>query len=147
MTRQLTGLRPGTTYHYRVVVVAPDGTVKAQDRTFKTKARPALSKLAVKPVAFRASGSGATVSYSDTDPGTTTFTVLRCVTPLSHGGCARFVTVAAFTHRDHAGRNTLRLRARIGSRRLASGFYKLNAAPRAARKTGRTVSAKFQIRG
>lgn len=147
VTRQLTGLRPATTYHYRVVVVAPDGTAKAQDRTFKTKSRPALSKLSVKPVAFRASGSGATISYSDTDPGTTTFTVLRCATPRSHGGCARFVKVAAFTHRDHAGRNKLRLRARIGHRTLSSGIYKLNAAPRAARKTGKTVSAKFQIRG
>jgi CSLREA domain-containing protein len=147
VTRKLTGLRPGTTYHYRVIVVAPDGTAKGQDRTFKTKTRPALTKLSVKPVAFRASGPGATLSYSDSDPGTTTFTVLRCATPLSHGACARFVKVAAFTHRDHAGRNKLRLRARIGSRTLSAGIYRLSAAPRAARKTGKTVSAKFQIRG
>ena len=57
-----TGLRPGTTYRYGVVVIAPDGTAKAQDRTFKTKARPALSKLAVKPVGIPCERAGATVS-------------------------------------------------------------------------------------
>ncbi|HET7051990.1 MAG TPA: fibronectin type III domain-containing protein [Solirubrobacteraceae bacterium] len=145
VTGKLTRLRPGTLYHYRVTVVTPDGTAKAQDRTFKTSTHPALTNLSVKPASFRASGAGATITYIDTDPATTTFTVLRCAIPLSHARCARFVNVATFTHRDHAGHNKLRLRARIGTRSLSRGIYRLNARPRLAGKSGSTASAKFQI--
>ena len=128
------------------IATAADGTAKAQDRTFKTSTHPALTNLSVKPAAFRASGAGATIAYIDTDPATTTFTVLRCAIPLSHGArCARFVNVATFTHRDHAGHNKLLFRARIGSRTLSRGIYRLNARPRLAGKSGSTASAKFQI--
>jgi phosphodiesterase/alkaline phosphatase D-like protein len=37
VTVKLKHLRPGTRYHYRVIVVAPDGTARAHDRTFKTR--------------------------------------------------------------------------------------------------------------
>jgi hypothetical protein len=78
---------------------------------------------------------------------TTTYTVLRCTKPLAHGArCARFVKVGSFSHRDRAGRNTVPLRARIGRATLSPGFYKLQARARAGRKTGNTVTAKFQIR-
>lgn len=33
----LKGLKPNTTYHYRLVVTNPDGTARGADRTFKTK--------------------------------------------------------------------------------------------------------------
>jgi hypothetical protein len=146
VTRKVTGLRPATTYHYRVTVTAPDGTAQAKDRTFRTSRGPTLTGLSVKPVAFRGSGPGATISYVDTEAATTTFTVLRCTRPIAHGArCARFVKVASFTHRDHAGRNKLALRARIGRRTLSAGIYRLDATPRAGRKTGNTGSARFQI--
>ncbi|MGZ4185273.1 MAG: choice-of-anchor Q domain-containing protein [Solirubrobacteraceae bacterium] len=145
VTKKLTGLFPRTTYHYRVTVVAPDGTVKAQDRTFKTSKGPALTRLSVKPAGFRASGPGATITYFDSEAATTTFTVRRCTKPLAHGGCGRFVKVTRFTHRDHAGRNKLTLRGRIGSRTLGAGLYRLDAIARAAKKTGNTASANFRI--
>jgi len=147
VTRRLTRLRPGTKYHYRVVLIAPDGTSRGQDRTFKTSTHPKLTGLSVKPAAFRARGPGATVAYSDTDPATTTFTVLRCARPLSHGArCAQFVNVASFSHRDRAGHNKVRLPARIRGHNLSPGIYRLIATPSVARKTGKAVSAKFQIR-
>ena len=147
VTAKLGHLRQHTTYHYRVTIVALDGTSEGQDRTFKTTNRPTLSGLAVKPGAFTASGPGATIRYGDSEAATTTFTVLRCTKPLAHGArCARFVKVGSFSHRDRAGHNTVPLRARIGRRTLSPGFYKLQARARAGRKTGNTVTAKFQIR-
>jgi CSLREA domain-containing protein len=148
VTRKLTRLRPGTKYHYRVVLIAPDGTSRGQDRTFKTSTHPTLTGLSVKPIAFRSRGPGATVAYSDTDPAATAFTVARCTRPLSHGArCAQFVNVTSFSHRDRAGHNKVRLRARIGGHNLSAGIYRLSATPSVARKTGKTVSAKFQILG
>jgi CSLREA domain-containing protein len=148
VTAKLKRLRQGTRYHYRVVVVAPDGTIRGQDRTFKTTNRPTLTRLSVKPAAFRAGGSGATITYVDSEAATTTFTVLRCSKQLAHGArCARFVKVGGFSHRDHAGQNKVPLRARIGGRTLSAGTYQLKATPRKARKTGNTSTAKFQILG
>jgi CSLREA domain-containing protein len=147
VTAKLGHLRQRTTYHYRVTIVALDGTSEGQDRTFKTTNRPTLSGLSVKPGAFTASGPGAMIRYGDSEAATTTFTVLRCTKPLAHGArCARFVKVGSFSHRDRAGRNTAPLRARIGRGTLSPGFYKLQARARAGRKTGNTVTAKFQIR-
>ena len=147
VTAKLGHLRQRTTYHYRVTIVALDGTSEGQDRTFKTTNRPTLSGLSVKPGAFTASGPGATIRYGDSEAATTTFTVLRCTKPLAHGArCARFVKVGSFSHRDRTGHNTVPLRARIGRTTLSPGFYKLQARARAGRKTGNTVTAKFQIR-
>ena len=147
VTAKLAHLRQRTTYHYRVTIVSPDGASQGQDRTFKTTNRPTLTGLSVKPAAFTASGPGATIASGDTETATTTFTVLRCTKPLAHGArCARFVKVGSFSHRDRAGHNTVRLRARIGRSTLSAGIYKLQARARAGRKTGNTVSAKFQIR-
>jgi hypothetical protein len=147
VTATVTRLRPGTRYHYRVTVVAPDGTVNAQDRSFKTRARPTLTGLSVKPAKFRAKGAGATISYVDDEAATTTFTVLRCTRPLANGGCARFAKVGSFSHRDRIGRNRVPLHGRIGRSTLSPGIYRLQARPRAGRKAGSTVTAKFQIIG
>jgi CSLREA domain-containing protein len=148
VTAKVRRLRQGTLYHYRVVVIAPDGTIRGQDRTFKTSIRPTLRKLSVKPAAFRASGPGATISYVDSESATTTFTVLRCAKPLARGArCARFVKAGSFSHRDRAGANKVALRGRIGGRTLSPGTYRLKATPRKARKTGNTATAKFLILG
>ena len=148
VTARLGHLRRRTTYHYRVTIVALDGTSTGQDRTFKTTNRPTLTGLSVKPGSFTASGPGATIAYGDTEAATTTFTVLRCTKPLAHGArCARFAKLGSFSHRDRAGHNRVPLRARIGGRTLSPGIYKLQARPRAGRTTGNTVTAKFEIRG
>jgi CSLREA domain-containing protein len=145
VTKKITGLFPKTKYHYRVTVVAPDGTVKAQDRTFKTANGPALTRLSVKPARFRASGPGATITYFVSQAATTTLTVQRCTKPLAHGGCGRFVKVATLAQRGRRGRHTLLFPGPISRRKLSPGIYRVNATARAGRKTGNTATAKFQI--
>jgi hypothetical protein len=41
----VSGLSAGTTYHYRLVAVSADGTVRGADRTFRTAAGPSLPSL------------------------------------------------------------------------------------------------------
>jgi hypothetical protein len=43
VSRQLTGLRPGSTYHYRVVAEWAGGTVASPDRTFSTRTPAEMS--------------------------------------------------------------------------------------------------------
>ncbi len=40
VSQAIAGLRPDTTYHYRLVAASPGGTVKGADRTFKTPKVP-----------------------------------------------------------------------------------------------------------
>ncbi len=40
VSQAITGLRPDTTYHYRIVAASPGGTVKGGDRSFKTPKIP-----------------------------------------------------------------------------------------------------------
>jgi hypothetical protein len=40
VSQPLVGLRPDTTYHYRIVAASPGGTIKGADRTFKTPKIP-----------------------------------------------------------------------------------------------------------
>src|SRR4051794_583734 len=40
VTAPLTGLKPVTTYHYRLVAFSPDGTDRGKDSTFKTASVP-----------------------------------------------------------------------------------------------------------
>lgn len=42
VSARLTGLKPGTLYHYRIVAQNTHGTVEGRDRTFRTPARPAI---------------------------------------------------------------------------------------------------------
>jgi hypothetical protein len=52
---QLTKLKPGTTYHYRIVASNPDGTQLGADAKFKTPA-PVLSGLRISPRDFALTG-------------------------------------------------------------------------------------------
>ncbi len=62
----LTGLGPGTTYHYRVVAVSADGTTDGSDETFTTSPPPP----AVNPAGSGGTGGG-TTSGGTTSGGTT----------------------------------------------------------------------------
>ncbi len=118
--------------------------------------RPVISRLAVSPSSFLAAGRGATiarhakatgtvVSYEDSEPASTTFTVLdprpgvrrgrTCVkAPAAKHAkglrtCTRYVAVGHFAHRDRSGRNNFRFSGRLGGRKLARGPYRLQAQP------------------
>ncbi len=122
----ISGLKPGTKYHYRVTITTLDGSATGADRTFVTKVVPALSRLKVK---------ASTVAYRDSEAATTTFTVLE---PKKHG---RSKTVTRFTHRDTAGANSIKLSAR----KLKPGSYVLRATPKADGLSGAAVTVRFKV--
>jgi hypothetical protein len=174
----LTGLTPGTLYHFRTFASNPDGSAFGADRTFTTAIvvapSPVLSGLSLSPSSLRtergkgASVSaarrkrGATISYSDSQPAVTTFTVqgvhrgfhvgraCRARAPRRHRGrlrrCALFARVGGFTHSDAAGRVKLHFTGRVNRKPLALGRYRLVAVARnAAGKTSRSLSLEFRI--
>ena len=129
------GLRPGVTYHYRLVATTSVGTVEGADRTVTTLIAPKLSRLTLTPKAFKA-GRGTKIGYVDTEAATTSFVVLRLV---RHRQPAR---VARFAHRDKAGRDSVR----FSGRGLKPGNYRLQATPKLGGLTGQTLSVTFTIR-
>jgi parallel beta-helix repeat protein len=173
----ITGLKPGTTYHYLLLATNALGLSMGADQTFTTAPSPggaqppALGSISILPSAFRAAASGASiakaratgaaVTYTDTRPSTTAFTVLRARPGISlHGRCApsrkhslsrraractRYVTVGGFTHTDGSGRNRFRFTGRVGGRKLSPGTYRLDATPRSGGTAGNTASAGFRI--
>jgi hypothetical protein len=167
VTAPVSGLKPNTTYHYRVQVTSADGTALGTQRTFTTSNNPELRSLRIKPSRFKAPGSratqstGATISYTDSQTATTRFAVLapragimrsgRCVAAPRHvstgnrRACTRYVKVTSFTHKDAAASNTVRLSGRAHGARLAPGRYRLQATPHSPGHTGKTVTATFTI--
>ena len=136
-------------------------------------APPAIAGMKIKPKKIRPASSGpsvtvgrkkpktgAKVSYTDTQAGTTTFTVLRlapgrkvkgkCVKARRENRkkkrCTRMVRVGTFTHVDVAGANGFHFSGRVGGRKLKRGKYRLRAVPRNGDgKVGLGVSRKFRI--
>jgi hypothetical protein len=143
VTAKLSRLSANTTYHYRVVIVSMDGTAVGADRTFKTSVVPTISGLTIKPRSLKAS-SGTTISYNDSRVAMTTFKAFRCV-KAKRGTCTRFVAAGSFTRKDIAGRNKLTIKRRFGRRSLIAGNYRLALTPRAAGKTGKTVTTTFRV--
>ena len=157
---KLSRLKPKTVYHFRIIVTAMDGTATTADRTFMTSPPPILSKLKIKPAAFRAGGRGATISYSDSEPAKVTFVVLRQPAASSAAAvrrtaedrtrrrrrCTRFVAVGRFTHRQ-ARRQQLALQrqarcAQARARQLpATGIWARQWADR------KDLSVAFRITG
>ncbi len=132
-------LKPGTRYHYRLVVTNPDGTSTGADRTFKTPAAPPkLSQLKLTPSKF-AAGPGTKISYRDSAAGTTTFTVRRKQADGS------YKKLGSFKHKSKAGANHLRYRGKLGGHDLQPGKYRLQAVATSSGKTGKAVKAGFQI--
>jgi hypothetical protein len=170
VTVQLTGLRPNTTYHHRVVATSGDGSATGVDRTFATAGAPSLTALKLSPAKFAAARSdasiaarvhvGTTVSYSESGAAATKFVVSRrlsgvrvkgrCVAPPRHRRghgrpCRSLKRVGAFTHTDLAGRNHFKFTGRVGRHRLRPGRYRLAATPRANGLTGKTVVRSFRV--
>jgi hypothetical protein len=129
-----------------------------------------LSALKLTPDVFLAAPSGATqsnskrrygtmIGYHDSQPGTTTLTVLRPTSGRIHGGscvkpshsnrkgrrCTLYVAVGSFTHLDSAGTASLHFSGRLKGKRLPSGAYRLQATPSDGAGKGRSVHAEFKI--
>lgn len=171
------GLAPGTTYHYQLVAANAVGVSAGADATFVTApgpaAAPADSALRLSRARFRAavrgatisaaSAIGTTISYSDTQAATTTFTVRvtaagvrsghACVAPPRHPrhghrytACTRYASLGSFAHSDVVGVNRLRFSGRLHGRRLAPHAYRLTAKPQnRAGQAGSTLSTSFTI--
>jgi CSLREA domain-containing protein len=169
VSSQVTGLTPGTTYHYRLVA-SGDATVAGADATLTTPfAKPALSRLRLSPSTFRAAGSGGStaakrksgtnITFTDSQASKATFKVLRpaagrrqgksCRKPTARNrrgrACTRFVVVGSFSHRDKAGRNKLHFTGRVHRHKLAPGKYRLRVTPRAHGLSGKAVTRPFKI--
>jgi Concanavalin A-like lectin/glucanases superfamily len=139
-------------------------------RSGETSSAPIIRRLRLLPPQFaltvRSShrtpnvGRGTTISYTDTQAARSTFTVMvrktgvrvhrRCTLPPRHGTrrrtgrCFVYVRLGSFNHADRIGRNAFHF-AGLRGRELLPGTYRLDVVPRAQRKSGRTVSARFTV--
>ncbi len=149
------------------------GTTSSPDATFRTVARPVLSKLALKPERFRAvirtkrkptgrkqPSIGTTITYRDTAAAKTTFTIelkvvgvrsgKRCVEPHSHitrgvRRCSLTIKRGSFSHIDNAGLNTMRFTGQISGKPLAPATYSLLVVASNAAGSSRRIGVRFQI--
>ncbi len=135
-----------------------------------------LTHLQISPSSFFAAPSGATiskaskkakktygtsVSYSDSQAATATFTVLSeipghkqgkaCAKPgkaNKHGkSCTILKAIGSFVHTDTVGANKFHFSGRLGGKQLRKGVYKLQAVPNDAAGNGAATSVTFKIEG
>jgi CSLREA domain-containing protein len=126
------GLDLSRTYVYRVIASGPDGTTRTSGIPL---AMPILRTLMV--TRSRHSRQK-TIRYTDTRRALTTLTVQR------RNG-SKWMSLAAFTHRDIRGSNIVRWNLRAHGHKLRGGVYRLQATPRSGRSTGQTIQARFII--
>jgi hypothetical protein len=159
---QLTGLTPGTTYHYEITATSSAGTGTGADLTFTTapapssgSGAPALSALKLTPRTF-AVGKGARLTYKMSSAAKVVFRVRRLSTGVragkrcvarsrKHPGgrrCTRTVLLkGSVTHPSVAGTNAFKWNGRIGGHALSPGRYRLAATPAG----GRGISVAFRV--
>ncbi len=161
----LTGLAPGTTYHYRLVASNSSGAAVGADATLTTApAAPVLSVIHLSHSRFKVSRKGGTlISYFDSQAATTTITVLertkgvrsgkRCTAPPAHRkrghryvACSRFLARGTLTHVDIAGANSLHFTGRLHGKALRPGAYRLQLIAKSSISgLSPVVSASFTI--
>lgn len=104
--------------------------------------------------------TGAIVSYTASQPATTTFTVQRpaagrrqagkCTKPSKSNHkrkrCTRYLSLGSFTHADIAGADRFRFTARLHGHKLKPGKYRLQAIPRNAAGTGPRTYTPFRVK-
>ncbi|HET6865942.1 MAG TPA: fibronectin type III domain-containing protein, partial [Solirubrobacteraceae bacterium] len=173
VTALLTGLTPGTTYHYRLVASSPDGAATTPDATFTTAPAPpaapsatqppALTGLSIRPSRFfalpaRHHKAGTAITYTDSEAARTTIVVFaqtagvtlhgRCVKPSkrAHGPkCTRLVKLGSFTHTDRVGLNVVRFTGRLGGRPLPLGRYVFELTPQIGGQVGKPVLLRCRV--
>jgi hypothetical protein len=151
-----------------VVVSTAGGSAQASPAfTYDDVVAPTLTALAISRAAFRAANFGgpvadgapqgkigATVSYSQSEAGTTTFAVERvtgrgpdCVPP-GRKRCTRYSAAGSFTREATSGANQFTFSGRVSGTKLRPGRYRLTGqAADAAGNQSETASATFKIRG
>lgn len=115
--------------------------------TKKVGAAPALSRLGIKPGAFRPSTSGdaesvhgpCTITYRDTEPATTDLTLIRL------GAHGRRQVVAHFVHHDGVGTNRVRITGRAHGHALAAGRYLVAARAHRGSSVSTTITGHLRI--
>jgi hypothetical protein len=158
----LTGLRQGATYHFRLVASGPEGTTMGDDQTFTTsdRTKPVLTLLRVGPGLFHRK-NGATFAFTLSENATVTFRfdhVLRgvrrgkrCVKITRRNRrrrpCTRYLPVLGSVFQQGAeGPNSIHFDAKVGTKLLTFGAYRLRATPRdAAANVGKTALAAFRV--
>jgi hypothetical protein len=174
VSARITGLLPGTVYHFRTVALNAAGTALGADQTFTTAPLfiPVLTHLTLSPATFAAAlkGPSATtarkrfgtkVAYTLNGAALVRFTVLqaqagrmgrgrRCAKPTRANRrgrrCTRLLALhGGLTRTALAGLNTFRFTGRLGGRRLRPGSYRLLATPTSGGASGGTVSVAFRV--
>jgi CSLREA domain-containing protein len=121
----LSGLTPGTTYHYRLVASNVEGTTSGADRTFTTTTppdtvAPVFSSVSLKPAVFVVNGhgpaevavtarapKGTTFRYTLSEPARVVFTVARVTRGRKVGKACR--KPSARNRRKHACKRYVRI--------------------------------------
>lgn len=150
---------------------SPSSCSGSASATITVVAPPAVSLLSLSSTSFRpvksggptaktrSHGRGATIRYTDSEAGTTTFTIdaLRagrlagttCEKPGRHNRrsrrCTYMVALGSFTHADTAGANTFVLTGRLDGRALPAGTYELSGVPGNANGAGAAITQRFRI--
>ncbi len=169
------GLQPATPYTFTVtsstatargVPSAPSAPVTTLAPTTVTP--PALSALKISLVSFFAAthggptspgkGTGAQLSYSDSEAATSTLEVFRVRTAVKRNGgcvvgtprskrtrCAIDVPLGSFTTTDAAGANTLHFSGRLAGHTLPAGLYEITITASVAGTTSNTLEVQFDV--
>jgi hypothetical protein len=172
----LSGLAPGTTYHYRIVATDSVGTSYGADETFTTTTAT-LTNLTIAPASFATTTSasaararrhkskpprGGTIGFTLNEAATVTFQ-LTAIEPgrKSHGRCGKTTRhnrrhkrctfdvplSGAISDPAAAGVDTLAFNGWFNTRRLPKGSYMLTATPSAQGLSGAPEIAYFHIVG
>jgi streptogramin lyase len=171
VTAGLTHLRPSTAYRARILGVNPTDTSTGEFLTFTTPvAADRITRFRLRPKVLIAAtrgapvhgarSPGALITYTGTQPATTTFMVKRrtlgrragrnCVKRNHRNArrrtCTLYVKVGSFKHKDPAGRVRFRFTGRLHRRSLHPGAYRLEAEPHSAGGIGHTVRKNFGVK-
>jgi subtilisin family serine protease len=137
-----------------------------------TSVRGTIAGMTIFPQAFVAARHGPTIarrggavlSYTDSEPSVTQFTIRttelgvrdargRCVRPRGStprafprsSRCTRYPLIGSFSRRDRIGRNSFHFSGRVAGHTLAPRSYRLRALPTFAGQTGTSASARFRV--
>jgi hypothetical protein len=159
----LTGLSPGTTYHYRLVATNPGGSTPGADMTFTTQGTPGGGGTGAGPhfIGALKLKLGTKTTFTLDRAATVRFTVerrtvgrrsgKRCVAPTKKNRkakkCTRYVRLKGRLDRaSTAGKNSFKFTRRWNGKKLPPGSYRLvGSALNAAGKTSDTRRASFKI--